>query len=124
MATQQERDAFLRGWRAAMDEVLFVLESEAHDWAEEEAAASAGEYKLPGASRSKRCADPSRDDTSCLPGLRRMARRPRTPMILKWPQALDALVDGKATDSDRTALGLAALGADDAPADEPPAAGG
>ena len=49
MATQQERDAFLRGWRAAMDEVLSVLASEAHDWASEEAAASAsGEYKLPG----------------------------------------------------------------------------
>ena len=49
MATQQERDLFLRGWRAAMEEVLVVLQSEARAWAEEEREASqSGEYKLPG----------------------------------------------------------------------------
>src|SRR5581483_9294243 len=49
MATQQEREAFLRGWRTAMDEVLSVLASEARDWQAEEAdAAASGEYKLPG----------------------------------------------------------------------------
>ncbi len=40
MATQQEREAFLRGWRAAMDEVLAVLATEAREWALEEQEAS------------------------------------------------------------------------------------
>src|SRR5579864_7122882 len=49
MATQQEREAFLRGWRAAMDEVLAVLATEAREWEQEEQEASqSGEYKLPG----------------------------------------------------------------------------
>ena len=50
MATQQETEAFLRGWRAAMEDVLSVLATEAHEWEEEEQEATAsGEYKLPGA---------------------------------------------------------------------------
>jgi len=49
MATPQEREAFLRGWHAAMEEALAVLATEAGEWREEEAEASeSGAYKLPG----------------------------------------------------------------------------
>jgi len=124
MATQQERDAFLRGWRAAMDEVLFVLASEAHDWAEEEAAASAGEYKLPGSFALEEVRGSFKGRHELLAWITQNGPASAHANDPQMPQALDALVDGKATDSDRTALGLAALGADDAPADGPPAAGG
>src|SRR5260370_35706060 len=49
MATQQERELFLRGWRAAMHEALAVLESEADEWAAEaQEAGASSQDKLPG----------------------------------------------------------------------------
>ena len=35
MATPQEREAFLRGWHAAMEEALAVLATEASEWRED-----------------------------------------------------------------------------------------
>lgn len=121
MATQQERDAFLRGWRAAMDEVLSVLASEAHDWAEEEAAASAsGEYKLPGSFALEEVRSSFKGRHELLAWITQNGPAASNSNDPRMAQALDALVDGKASDPDRTTLGLSALGEDDAP----PAGGG
>jgi hypothetical protein len=103
MATQQEREAFLRGWRAAMDEVLAVLATEAHEYAEEENdAATSGEYKLPGsfALREVHGSLKGRHDLRAW----LTAAHGEDPALIR---ALDALVEDRATPADRTALGLA-----------------
>lgn len=121
MATQQERDAFLRGWRAAMDEVLSVLATEAHEWVEEEEAASAsGEFKLPGSFALEEVRGSFKGRHELLAWITQngpAAARANDPHMA---QALDALVEGHATDSDRTTLGLAAVG----DSETPPAADG
>jgi hypothetical protein len=110
MATQQERDAFLRGWRAAMEEVLAVLATEAREWAQEEQdAATSGEYKLPGsfALEEVRGSFKGRHDLlAWLTQLGPAAAQGDNPALAR---SLDALVDGSASDTDRTALGLARL---------------
>ncbi len=121
MATQQERDAFLRGWRAAMDEVLSVLAAEAHDWAEEEAAASAsGEYKLPGSFALEEVRSSFKGRHELLAWITQNGPAAAHSNDPHMAQALDAMVDGRASDSDRTTLGLSALEEDEAP----PTAGG
>jgi hypothetical protein len=116
MATQQERDAFLRGWRAAMDEVLVVLATEAHDWAEEEAAASAsGEYKLPGSFALEEVRSSFKGRHELLAWITQNGPAASHSEDPRLAQALDALVEGRAADPDRTTLGLSALGIDEAP---------
>ena len=116
MATQQERDAFLRGWRAAMDEVLVVLATEAHDWAEEEAAASAsGEYKLPGSFALEEVRSSFKGRHELLAWITQNGPAASHSDDPRLAQALDALVEGHAADPDRTTLGLSALGIDEAP---------
>ena len=120
MATQQERDAFLRGWRAAMDEVLAVLATEAQEWAAEEAdAAASGEYKLPGsfALEEVRGSFKGRHDLSAW------ISQPNASASVNADEktiaaALDALVENRATADDRKVLKLAPV--DHAP---PPSAG-
>jgi hypothetical protein len=110
MATQQEREAFLRGWRAAMSEVLAVLSTEAREWAEEEHnAASSGEYKLPGsfALEEVRGSFKGRHDLlAWLTEIGPAAARGNDPTLAR---ALDALIEDRATDEERAALGLARL---------------
>ena len=111
MATQQESEAFLRGWRAAMDEVLAVLETEAHEWAEEEQEATAsGEYKLPGSFALEEVSSSFKGRHDLLAWIAQngpAAARKDDPAL---PAALDALVENRATDDDRTILGLARQG--------------
>jgi hypothetical protein len=102
MATQQEREAFLRGWHAAMDEVLAVLVAEAHEYAQEENdAATSGEYKLPGsfALREVHGSLKGRHDLRAW----LTAAHGDDPALIR---ALDALVEDRASDADRAALGL------------------
>lgn len=116
MATQQERDAFLRGWRAAMDEVLAVLASEAHDWAaEEEAATASGEYKLPGSFALEEVRGSFKGRHELVAWITQNGPAASHTNDPHMAQALDALVEGRAADPDRALLGLAALGADEAP---------
>ncbi|MGE5335704.1 MAG: hypothetical protein ACM3N4_13460 [Nitrososphaerota archaeon] len=120
MATQQERDAFLRGWRAAMDEVLSVLASEAHDWAEEEAAASAsGEYKLPGSFALEEVRGSFKGRHELVAWITQNGPAAAHTNDPHMAQALDALVDGRATNQERALLGLAALDEGEAPPDAP-----
>jgi hypothetical protein len=110
MATQQESEAFLRGWRAAMDEVLAVLETEAHEWVEEEQEATAsGEYKLPGSFALEEVIGSfkGRHDLLAWIAQNGPAARKDDPAL---PAALDALVENRATDEDRVLLGLARQG--------------
>ena len=109
MATQQEREAFLRGWHAAMDEVLAVLASEAQEWAAEERdAAASGEYKLPGsfALEEVRGSFKGRHDLAAWirqPGANGNQNEPAL------AAALDALIENRATNDDRKLLGLASV---------------
>ncbi|HEX9037091.1 MAG TPA: hypothetical protein VF808_08905 [Ktedonobacterales bacterium] len=107
MATQQEREAFLRGWRAAMEEALAVLASEAKEWREEEAEASAsGSYKLPGSFALDEVQGSFRGRHELLAWVTQIgpsAARGNDPELAR---ALDALIDGGASDADRQALGL------------------
>jgi hypothetical protein len=111
MATQQESEAFLRGWRAAMDEVLAVLETEAREWAEEEQEATAsGEYKLPGSFALEEVSGSFKGRHDLLAWITQngpAAARKDDPAL---PAALDALVENHATDEDRALLGLARQG--------------
>jgi hypothetical protein len=108
MATQQESEAFLRGWRAAMDEVLAVLETEAREWAEEEQeAATSGEYKLPGSFALEEVSSSFKGRHDLLAWITQngpAAARKDDPAL---PAALDALIENRATDDERTLLGLA-----------------
>lgn len=110
MANQQEREAFLRGWRAAMDEVLAVLESEASDWAAEEQEASAsGAYKLPGSFALEEVRGSFKGRHELLAWITQIgpaAERQGDPALLS---ALDALIENRATNDERAALGLARI---------------
>jgi hypothetical protein len=112
MATQQEREAFLRGWHAAMDEVLAVLQAEAAEWAAEERdAEQSGQYKLPGsfALEEVRGSFKGRHDlVAWISQNGPAASRQNDPELVR---ALDALVADNATDDDRVRLGLAPLAA-------------
>lgn len=117
MASQQEREAFLRGWSAAMDEVLAVLETEAREWAQEEQEASAsGEYKLPGsfALEEVRGSFKGRHDLRAWIAQNGPAAARQNDSQLA--AALDALIENRAGNDDRAALGLARV------APTPPAA--
>ncbi|HEU0025717.1 MAG TPA: hypothetical protein VFQ25_01255 [Ktedonobacterales bacterium] len=107
MATQQEREAFLRGWRAAMEEALAVLASEAKEWREEEAEASAsGTYKLPGSFALDEVQGSFRGRHELLAWVTQIgpaAQRGNDPELAR---ALDALIEGQAGDADRQILGL------------------
>jgi hypothetical protein len=110
MATQEEKEAFLRGWRAAIDEVLAVLASEAETFADEERdAAASGEYKLPGsfALQEVRGSFKGRHDLlAWLTEIGPAAARANDPAL---GAALDALIEGRASDAERVNLGLARL---------------
>jgi hypothetical protein len=110
MATQQEREAFLRGWRAAMDEVLAVLADEAHEWAEEEAEASqSGQYKLPGSFALEEVRGSFKGRHELIAWITQngpAASRGNDPEL---KNALEAMVEDRATDDDRAALGLSRL---------------
>lgn len=104
-----------------MDEVLAVLAAEAHDWSEEEAAASAsGEYKLPGSFALEEVRGSFKGRHELVAWITQNGPAAAHANDPRMAQALDALVDGRASDPDRTLLGLAALGEDNAP----PSAGG
>lgn len=124
MATQQERDAFLRGWRAAMEEVLAVLETEAREWAEEENEAStSGSYKLPGSFALEEVRGSFKGRRDLLGWV--MQNGPAATQHSNDPTlapALDALVEDRATDAQRELLGLAPLGEDAAAGEMPPKA--
>jgi hypothetical protein len=111
MASQQERDAFLRGWRAAMVEVLAVLETEAREWQAEEAeAASSGAYKLPGSFALEEVRGSFKGRRDLLQWITQAgpaAGRSSDPQLAP---ALEALIEDRATDSERAMLGLAPLG--------------
>ncbi len=108
MATQQEREAFLRGWRAAMDEVLAVIATETREYEEDEqTAASSGEYKLPGSFALKEVRGSLRGRHDLLAWLTQLsAAQGDDPALAR---ALDALIDDHASDQDREALGLTPL---------------
>ena len=111
MASEQERDAFLRGWRAAMEEVLAVLETEAREWATEEAeASSSGGYKLPGSFALEEVRGSFKGRRDLLQWIMQAgpaASRANDPQM---GAALDALIEDRATDQERTLLGLASQG--------------
>ena len=112
MATQQESEAFLRGWRAAMDEVLAVLETEAREWAEEEQEATAsGEYKLPGSFALEEVSGSFKGRHDLLAWITQNGPAAAHKDDPALPAALDALVENRATDEDRALLGLARQGA-------------
>jgi hypothetical protein len=108
MASQQEREAFLRGWRAAMDEVLAVLETEAREWEDEEREASAsGEYKLPGSFALEEVRGSFKGRHELLAWITQngpAATRQNDPQIVA---AMDALIENRASNEDRATLGLA-----------------
>jgi hypothetical protein len=110
MATQQEREAFLRGWHAAMDEVLAVLQAEAEDWAaEEREAETSGQYKLPGsfALEEVRSSFKGRHDlVAWISQNGPAAARQNDPELVR---ALDALIEDRAANADRVRLGLAEI---------------
>ena len=107
MATQQEREAFLQGWRAAMDEVLAALTVEAKEWEAEEADATAsGGYKLPGSFALEEVRGTfkgRRDLATWIAQNGPAATQGANPALAK---ALEALMEDRATDEDRAQLGL------------------
>lgn len=112
MATQTEREAFLRGWRAAMDEVLAVLASEAREWAQEESEAeAAGEFKLPGSFALEEVRGSFKGRHELLVWISEIgpAASRRGESTVK--EALEALVESRATDDQRAMLGLSRTGA-------------
>lgn len=116
MASQQEREAFLRGWRAAMDEVLAVLETEAREWEQEEQEASAsGEYKLPGSFALEEVRGSFKGRHELLAWITQNGPAASQQNDPKLAAALDALIENHATDDDRAALGLARTGSTQTP---------
>ncbi len=107
MATPQEREAFLRGWRAAMGEALAVLATEASEWREEEAEASkSGQYKLPGSFALDEVQGSFRGRQELLAWITRdgpAANHGNEPALAR---ALDALIENSATVEDLRLLGL------------------
>lgn len=111
MATQEVRDAFLRGWRAAMSEVLAVLEVETSEYEEDESdAATSGEYKLPGSFALKEVRGSLKGRHDLLAWLTQVGPSAAHGDDPALARALDALIEDRATDADRTALGLTPLG--------------
>ncbi len=111
MATQQEREMFLRGWRAAMSEVLAVLEEETQEYEQDESdAASSGEYKLPGSFALKEVRGSLKGRHDLLAWLTQVGPTAGQGDNPALAQALDALVEERATDADRATLGLTPLG--------------
>ncbi len=110
MATQQEKEAFLRGWRTAMEEVLAVLAAEAQTFADEERdAAASGEYKLPGSFALQEVRGSFKGRHDLLAWLTEngpTAAHANDPALAA---ALDAMIDGRATDAERASLGLSRL---------------
>jgi hypothetical protein len=107
MATQQEREAFLRGWRAAMEEALAVLASEAREWRDEEAEASAsGSYKLPGSFALDEVQGSFRGRHELLAWVTQIGPASQRGNDPELARALDALIEGRASEADRQALGL------------------
>jgi hypothetical protein len=108
MATQQEREAFLRGWRAAMDEVLSVLATEAGEWAAEEQEASAsGEYKLPGSFALEEVRGSFKGRHELLAWVTQIGPAANQHSEAEVAAAIDALLEGRSPDVARTTLGLA-----------------
>jgi hypothetical protein len=111
MASQQERDAFLRGWRAAMEEVLAVLETEAREWAvEEEEAAASGGYKLPGSFALEEVRGSFKGRRELLAWITQSGPAAAHANDPALAPALEALMEDRATDLERKTLGLAPLG--------------
>ena len=109
MATQAERDAFLRGWKAAMEEVLAVLETEAREWAEEEAeAATSGGYKLPGSFALEEVRGSFKGRRELVQWITQSGPAASHSNDPSMTAALDALVESHATDAELTKLGLQA----------------
>ncbi|HKS70225.1 MAG TPA: hypothetical protein VJQ45_07385 [Ktedonobacterales bacterium] len=108
MATPQEREAFLRGWRAAMDEVLAVLAEETDTWRNEEQEASrSGEYKLPGSFALEEVSGSFKGRRDLLAWVTQngpAAVRAGEPGLVA---AMDALVEDRASAEQRDLLGLA-----------------
>ena len=108
MATPQEREAFLRGWRAAMNEVLAVLADETDEWRNEEQEASrSGEYKLPGSFALEEVSGSFKGRRDLLAWVTQngpAAARAGEPGLVA---AMDALVEDRATAEQRDLLGLA-----------------
>jgi hypothetical protein len=109
-----------------MEEVLAVLETEAREWAaEEQEASAAGEYKLPGSFALEEVRGSFKGRHELLAWITQhgpAATRQGDPRLAA---ALDALIENRATDEDRTLLGLARQGAAAAPpegAEAPPEA--
>ena len=108
MATQQEREAFLRGWRAAMDEVLAVLANEAHEWETEEAEASvSGQYKLPGSFALEEVRGSFKGRHELLTWITQIGPAASHGNDPALAQALDALIESRVTNAQRESLGLA-----------------
>lgn len=107
MATQPEREAFMRGWRAAMEEALAVLATEASEWREEEAEASeSGAYKLPGSFALDEVQGSFRGRQELLAWVTQIgpaASRGNDPALAA---ALDKLIENNASDDDLKLLGL------------------
>ncbi|HEX9070221.1 MAG TPA: hypothetical protein VF807_15735 [Ktedonobacterales bacterium] len=106
MATDQEREAFMRGWRAAMAEVVAVLTTEAGEWLEEE---RSGAPKLPGSFALEEVRGSFRgryDLRAWITENGPAAAHAQDPALVV---ALDALVEDHATDQQRAQLGLAPL---------------
>ena len=111
MASQEERDAFLRGWRTAMEEVLAVLETESREWAsEEEEAATSGGYKLPGSFALEEVRGSFKGRRDLLAWITQAGPAASHASDPAMKQALEALVEDRATDRDRAMLGLAPQG--------------
>lgn len=112
MASQQERDAFLRGWRAAMEEVLAVLETESKEWAaEEEEAAASGGYKLPGSFALEEVRGSFKGRRDLLQWIMQSGPAASHANDPQLAPALDALIEDRATDAELSMLGLAPKGA-------------
>lgn len=125
MTSQPERDAFLRGWRTAMEEVLSVLEIEAREWAqEEEEAASSGGYKLPGSFALEEVRGSFRGRRDLLAWITQSGPAAAHSNDPQLGPALDALIEDHATDRERQLLGLAPLGELGSSGDTPPQPGG
>jgi hypothetical protein len=119
MATQQEREAFLRGWRAAMDEVLAVLETEVREWEDEEREATAsGEYKLPGSFALEEVRGSFKGRHELLAWISQNGSPAVRQNEAALVAALDALIENKAGGEERAQLGLARLDAAAADAEE------
>ena len=113
MASQQERDAFMRGWRAAMEEVLAVLETEKREWEEEENEAStSGNFKLPGSFALEEVRGSFKGRRDLLAWITQNGPAATHASDPALAPALDALVEDRATDPQRAQLGLAPLGED------------